>query len=75
MKQHSQVAAESALAAAVLFSLLELVVATMDHVKRVSQIRLAAVLTTVPVLASVSHADRKFAPATAARSKMYAATE
>ncbi len=62
------------MAAVVQISLLEPVVATVDYVKRVRQIRVAAVLIVVPVLVTVSHAVRKLAPATAARSKMYAAT-
>ncbi len=55
MKQQSYVAAELALEAAVLISLLEPVVVTINHVTRVSQIRVATVLITVPALATVSH--------------------
>ncbi len=75
MKQQSYVAAELAFAAAVLISLLEPVVTTMNHVTRSSQIRVAAVLITVPALATVSHVvPMKLASAIAARWKMYAAT-
>ncbi len=52
MKQQSYVAAEPALAAAVLISLLEPVVTTMNHVTRVMGIRVAAVLIIVPALAT-----------------------
>jgi hypothetical protein len=74
VKQQSYVAAELALAAVVLISLLEPEVTKMNHVTRVSQIRVAAALIKFWALATVSHVVPMELTPAIARWKVYAAT-